>query len=157
MVTADQWLLLGHLVCAFGFVSAAVAAGVLQWAAIGRERPSEIVFLLRLIRPAVAVVAVTAVATLGFGLVLAHQLGISSSVFWLRAAVGLWLLSMVLGGVGGRRARHTRYLAESLAASGDAPSAELRRALTDPITLALNGLSLAALVLILVLMVGQPT
>ena len=143
--------------CAFGFVSAVVLAGVLQWAAIRRDRPSEIVILLRLIRPAVAVVAFSAVGTLGFGLALAHRLGVSDSALWLRAAVALWLVSMILGGVGGRRARHTRYLAESLAASGDAPSAELRRALTNPLTSALNAISFIALVGILVLMVWQPT
>ena len=156
-MTVVQWLLLGHLLCAFGFVSAAVVAGVLQWAAIRRDRPSEIAILLQLIRPAVAVVTLSAVGTLGFGLVLADQLGVSDSALWLRAAVALWVLSMILGGVGGRRARHTRNLAESLAASGDAPSAELKRALTDPATTTLNTLSFVALVLILVLMVWQPT
>ena len=46
-------LLFLHLVSAFLFVSGTVAAGVLQIAALRRERPSEIALLLRTTRVAV--------------------------------------------------------------------------------------------------------
>lgn len=150
-----QWFLLGHLIAAFAFVSGAVLAGVLQWAAFHRDRPSEILILLRLIRPAVLVITVAAFATLGFGLALAHHLG-ATSALWVRSAVVLWIVSVIFGGTGGGRQRQARYLAQALATRGDAPSAELKRALRDPISLALNSVSFAALLAILVVMVWQP-
>lgn len=147
--------MLGHLIAAFAFVSGAVLAGVLQWAAFHRDRPSEILILLRLIRPAVLVITVAAFATLGFGLALAHHLG-ATSALWVRSAVVLWIVSVIFGGTGGGRQRQARYLAQALATRGDAPSAELKRALRDPISLALNSVSFAALLAILVVMVWQP-
>jgi uncharacterized membrane protein len=62
----------------------------------------------------------------------------------------------VVGAVAGRQDRHTRELAERLAAAGDSPSAELGRRLRDPLNLALNGSMLAAIVAIVVLMVWKP-
>jgi hypothetical protein len=60
---------------------------------------------------------------------------------------------MVLGAVGGRSARHIRYLAERLAGEGDEPSDELRRALTSPVALVVNYASLAAALALLALMI----
>jgi uncharacterized membrane protein len=155
-VTTDQWLLLGHLLSAFTFVSGGVVAGVLQRSAIRRQRPSEVALLLGLIRVAVVLIAVGALATLGFGIALANQLDIDMSTLWLQLAVYLWIASVVLGGVGGRRGRHARVLAQQLAAQGDQPSEELQRAVSDPVSVGLSGLSFVAVVAILVLMVWQP-
>jgi uncharacterized membrane protein len=63
---------------------------------------------------------------------------------------------MILGGLGGRTARHTRYLAEELAAAGDAPSAELRARVAHRPSLLLSYASGAAVLAILVLMVWKP-
>ena len=60
--------------------------------------------------------------TLGFGIALAEHEGIGFSPAWIQAALALWVASMALGGYGGRTARHARYLAQRLAAEGDAPS-----------------------------------
>ena len=119
-------LLFFHLLGAFCFFAGAAVAGTLQLAALRRERPSEILVLLRLTRAGVALVGIGALLTLGFGIGLAQHEGIGFSPAWIQAALGLWVASMALGGFGGRTARHARYLAERLAAEGDAPSTELR-------------------------------
>ncbi len=155
-MTATQWLLGVHLVGAFLFVSGAVAVGALHTAALRRERPSEIALLLRLARPAVALVGAGSLLTIGFGIWLAKHAGFSLGDGWLSAALALWVVSVVLGGIGGRSARHTRYLAERLAADGDRPSDELRGALHNPVANALNWLSFLALVAVLALMVWKP-
>ncbi len=101
-------------------------AGVLQLAAIRRERPSEVYALLRLAPIGAALAGAGAILTLAFGIALARHEGIGFSAPWIQAALGLWVASMALGGYGGRTARHARHLAARLAAEGDAPSAELR-------------------------------
>lgn len=155
-MTTTQWLLGFHLVGAFLFVSGAVAVGTLHSLALRRERPSEIALLLGLTRPAVALVGAGSVLTIGFGIWLARHDGLSFGRAWISAALALWLASIVLGAIGGRSARHTRYLAERLAADGDRPSDELRRALHDPLARALNTLSFLVLIAILGLMVWKP-
>jgi uncharacterized membrane protein len=133
-----------------------VTAGVAQVAAIRAKRPSEVALLLGVVRLAVVLVAVGALATLAFGLALASHLGLPFSLVWLRLAIVLWLVSLVLGAAGGRRGRHARYLAERLASAGDLSSPELRRAVADPAGLALSALSFACVLAILVLMVWRP-
>lgn len=151
-----QWLLLFHVLGAFLFLSGAVVAGILQLVAIRRRRPSEVALLLRLTRPAVALVAVGALAVLAFGIWLAEHAGYGVGDEWVVAAIALWAASLALGAAGGRAARHARYLAERLARDGDRPSPELRRALADPRALAVNYASLAAGIAILALMIWKP-
>jgi len=155
-VTTTQWLIGFHVVGAFLFVSGAVAVGALHALAVRRERPSEIAFLLGLTRPAVAVVGAGALVTLALGAWLVRRGGFAWSDGWISAALALWLASVVLGGIGGRSARHARYLAERLAADGDQPSDELQRRLADPVARALNYGSFLAVVAVLALMIWKP-
>jgi len=155
-VTEAQWLLGLHLVGVFLFVSGAVAVGVLHMVALRRDLPSEIALLLGLTRPAVAIVGAGSLVTIGFGLWLVNHGGFSLGDGWISAALALWVAAVVLGAIGGRSARRARYLAERLAAGGDRPSDELRRALCDPVALALNYASFLALVAVLALMVWKP-
>jgi uncharacterized membrane protein len=155
-VTTAQWLIGFHVVGAFLFVSGAVAVGVLHALATRRERPSEVAFLLGLTRPAVAVVGIGAWLTLGLGAWLVHHDGFDWGAGWISAAFVLWLVAVVLGGIGGRSARHTRYFAEQLADEGDDPSAELHRKLTDPVARVLNYGSFLAVLAVLALMVWKP-
>jgi uncharacterized membrane protein len=155
-VTTTQWLLGVHIVGAFLFVSGAVAVGCLHTAATRRERPSEIAFLLGLTRTAVACVALGAVLALAFGASLVHRSGFSFGDAWVSASLALWIASVVLGGIGGRSARHARYLAERLATDGDRPSDELHRALTSRAAQALNYGSFLTALAILALMVWKP-
>jgi hypothetical protein len=83
--------------------------------------------------------------------------GFGFSPAWIRAALGLWVASMAVGGYGGRTARHARHLAERLAAEGDAPNAELHTLLGAPIPLAASYASGLLLLATLALMVWQPT
>ena len=72
-MAAYHWLLFFHLLGAFCFVAGAVVAGTLQLAAMRRERPSEILLLLRLTRAGVLLVVLGAVLTLGLGMALARH------------------------------------------------------------------------------------
>jgi uncharacterized membrane protein len=155
-VTTTHWLLGFHLVAAFLFVSGAVAVGVLHTAATRRKRPSEVASLLGLTRAGVAVVSIGAVVALILGAALVRHEGRSFATGWISAALALWLASVVLGGIGGRSARHARYLAERLASEDDRPSDELHRVLTSARAQALNYGSFAAALAILALMIWQP-
>jgi len=93
---------------------------------------------------------------LAFGLALVGQEDIGFGTAWVSAAIALWVVSMALGGAGGRTARHARYLAERLAAEGDRPSEELATLVAHRPSLLLSYAATAAMVAILVLMVWQP-
>lgn len=149
-------LLFFHLLGAFAFVAGAAVAGTLQLGAIRRERPSEILLLLRLTRVGVVLVAVGATFTLGFGIALAEHLGYGMSPTWIQTSLGLWVASMALGGYGGRTARHARYLAERLAGEGDEPSQELRALVARRAPLWASYASGVILLAIVVLMVWRP-
>src|SRR6266508_4066464 len=66
------------------------------------------------------------------------------------------IVLLLLGGLGGRSARHARELAERLAAEGDHPSEELRSLVSHRPSLLLSYASTGAIVAILVLMVWKP-
>jgi uncharacterized membrane protein len=155
-MTAYHWLLFLHLLGAFSLVSGIVVAGTLQFAAMRRERPSEIAILLGLSRIGVALVGIGALMTLGFGIALADHLGFGLAPAWIQAALGLWVAGLALGGIGGRGARHARELAEELAADGDRSSPELLALVRDRRALWLNNASGLAVVAIIVLMVWRP-
>lgn len=151
-----EWLLFLHLAGAFLYVSGAVAAAVLRLAALQRRRPSEVALLLRAVRPAVPLLGLGLALVLVFGFWLASRLDVSLGSTWLSATFALLGWSLTVGVLAGRQDRHTRELAERLAAAGDEPSAELARRLRDPLNLALNGSVLAATAAIVALMVWQP-
>jgi uncharacterized membrane protein len=156
-LTLYHWLLFFHLVGAFALFAGAAVAGTLQIGAMRRERPSEILTLLRLTRVGVALVGVGAVLTLAFGVALASHLGYGLAPAWIQASLGLWLASMALGGIGGRTARHARYRAEELAHAGDRPDEELRALVAYRPSLLLSYASSILLLAVVVLMVWRPT
>jgi len=155
-VALTHWLLFLHLLGALGFVAGAAVAGTLQVAALRRERPSEVLMLLRLTRVGVLLVLVGATFTLVFGIALASHVGYGLSPAWIQASLGLWAASVVTGALGGRTARHARYLAERLAAEGDRPSSELQALVGHRASLWLSFLSGALVLAIVVLMVWKP-
>jgi hypothetical protein len=156
-VTVYHWLLFFHLLGAVLFFSGAAVAGTLQLGAMRREKPSEILTLLRLTRVGVVIVVLGAFMTLGFGMALASHLGYGFTPAWIQAAFGLWVASVVLGAIGGRTAREARYRAEELAASGDQPDEGLRALVAHRPSLILSYISGLLLFVILVLMVWRPT
>jgi hypothetical protein len=155
-VAVTHVLLFFHLLGAVSFFAGAAVAGLLQLAAIRRERPSEIYGLLRLAPFGAALLGLGALLTLAFGIALAQHEGLGFSPAWIQAALALWVASMVMGAYGGRSARHARHLAQRLAAEGDAPSPELRALLAARLPLWASYASGLMLVAILALMVWQP-
>jgi uncharacterized membrane protein len=153
-----EWLLFLHVTGAFLLVGGAVSAGVFNLAALRRQRPSEIALLLRLARVSVTLISAGMLVTLAFGLWLvdAARQGYSYGDAWVVAALALWVAANALGGIGGRRDRKTRSLAERLAAEGDTPSSELRARLRDPLALGLSWGSGALVLAILGLMIWKP-
>jgi uncharacterized membrane protein len=145
-----------HLLGAICFFAGAAVAGTLQLGAMRRERPSEILSLLQLTRVGVLLVVVGALLTIGFGTALASHLGYGMSPAWIRASLGLWVASVVTGGIGGRTARHARYRAEELAASGDLSDPGLTALVRHRPSLILSYVSTVLLFAILVLMVWRP-
>jgi uncharacterized membrane protein len=152
-----HWLLIFHIAGAFMVVGGATLAAIFNLTALRRERPSEIVVLFRLTRIAVVSVMTGMTLALAFGIWLVADLDLVKwSDAWVISALVLWFVANALGSSGGRRDRKARELAEHLVAEGDEPSAELRAALRDPVTLALSWGSGLVVVVILILMIWKP-
>jgi uncharacterized membrane protein len=155
-VSTYQWLLFFHVSGAFLLFGGSVVAVALNLAALGRDRPSEIVLLFGLIRMAVGAILLGTLLAFVFGLWLVHEAGYGYGDGWVVAAIVLLILGNALGGVGGRRDERTAKLARELAAAGDAPSPELRARVRDPISLALSYGSGLVLVALLAIMIWKP-
>jgi len=151
-----QWLLFFHVTGAFMVLGGAVMAGILNVSALRRERPSEIVVLFRLTRYAVTSITVGMVVALAFGLWLVSDADYGWGDTWIVLALILWFVANALGGIGGKRDKRARQLAEQLVAQGDQPSAELQTRLRDPVSLALSWGSGIVVVGILALMIWKP-
>jgi uncharacterized membrane protein len=145
-----------HILGALLFVAGIVVAGVVFEAARRREQPAEIALLLGLARSGVLLVGLGATLVLAFGLWLVHIEGLSYGTGWVSAAIALYVLALVLGGLGGRRPKQARRLAERLSADGSAATPQLRALLDDRVADAANYLSALAVIAILVLMVFKP-
>jgi uncharacterized membrane protein len=138
-------------------VAGAMIAGILNFSALRRDRPSEIVVLFRLTHVAVVSVMVGMTVALVFGLWLVVDMDfVEWSDAWVIVALILWVVANALGSNGGRRDKRTRQLAERLAAEGDVATPELRAALRDPTSLALSYGSGVAVIAILALMIWKP-
>jgi len=151
-----QWLLFLHVTGAFLVLGGAVYGGILNFFALRRDRPSEIVVLFGLVRYAVSAIGIGMLVTLALGLWLVEDVDYGWGDAWIVLALILWVVAGALGGIGGRRERATRELAERLAREGDAPSRELRARMRDPVTLALSWGSGVVVLAILALMIWKP-
>jgi uncharacterized membrane protein len=145
-----------HILGALLFVAGIVVAGVVFEAARRREVPGEVALLLSLARSGVLLVLLGATLVLGFGLWLVHIEGLSYGTGWIQWAITLYVVALLLGGVGGRRPKQARRLATRLRDEGAAVTPELRALLNDRIADAANYLSALAVLAILVLMVFKP-
>ena len=152
-----EWLLFFHVTGAFFLIGGIVIAGILNLAAIVKNRPpSEVAALFGLIRFAVPLIGLGLLLTLAIGLWLVHEVGYGYGQTWIVVAIVLWVLAGALGNVDGRYQRQTGELARRLAAAGDAPSPELWARLRNPRALAISyGSGLMAFA-VLGLMIWKP-
>ena len=145
-----------HLLGALLFVAGIVLAGTAFEAARRRDRPSEIALLLGLTRIGVLLVAVGGLLLPIFGLWLVHLGHFGYGSGWVDAAIGLYVIVLVLGGLGGQRPKQARQLATRLAAEQAPVNEELRALLDERLSRAQNYASLLVVLVILVLMVFKP-
>jgi len=154
-MTNYDWALLLHLVAVIAFFSGMAIATAAQLGAWRRERSGDVAAVLALARIGVVVVAVGLVLVVVSGLWLIDETRRSLGDGWISASLLLLLASLVLGAVGGRKAKLARRLAESQA-PGSPAGPEVRALLRDRASLAANGLAAGAALAILVLMVWRP-
>jgi uncharacterized membrane protein len=151
-----DWLLFLHVTGAFLLIGGGVVAAALNMAALRRDRPSEVLLLFGLIRIAVISIMAGTLLAFVFGLWLVNEVGYGYGDGWIVAAIVLLILGNALGGFAGRRDARTAKFAEQLVAKGDAPSAELRARVRDPLTFACNYGSGLILVALLAIMIWKP-
>jgi uncharacterized membrane protein len=151
-----DWLLFLHVTGAFLLIGGGVVAAALNMAALRRDRPSEVLLLFGLIRIAVISIMAGTLLAFVFGLWLVNEVGYGYGDGWIVAAIVLLILGNALGGFAGSRDARTATFAEQLVAKGDAPSAELRARVRDPLTFACNYGSGLILVALLAIMIWKP-
>ena len=101
-------------------------------------------------------VALGTVIVLVFGLWLVQLGRFGYGAGWVVTALALFVVVILLGGLGGQSPKRARKLAARLAKEGDVESDELRSLLDDRLARTVNYLSAALLVAIVVLMVFKP-
>ena len=154
-MTNYDWALLLHLVAVIAFFSGMAIATAAQVGAWRRERSGDVAAVLALARLGVLVVAVGIVLVLVSGLWLVEETRRSLGDGWISASLLLLVVSLLLGAVGGRKAKLARRLAERQAS--EAPvGPEVQALLRDRAALAANVLAAAAALAVLVLMVWRP-
>ena len=146
-----------HLLGALFFVAGIFLAGVPFEVARRRRRPHEIALLLGLTRFGVVLVALGGLMLPGFGLWLVHLDGFEYDAEWIVLALVLFVAALLLGGLGGRRPKQARKLAEALDSENAEMTPQLRRLLDDPLARAANYASALLVAVILVLMVWKPS
>jgi uncharacterized membrane protein len=152
-----QWLLFFHVTGVFFLIGGIVVAGILNLAAIVKDRrPSEVAALYTLIRFAVPLIGAGLLLTLVIGRWLVHNVGYGYGQTWIVAAIGLWVGGSALGNIDGKYQRQTGELAQRLAAEGDAPSPELRARLLNPLAIVISYASGLTAFAILGLMIWKP-
>jgi uncharacterized membrane protein len=147
-----------HLVGTMAFVSGMAVAGVCFESARRRSTSTEVAMLLSLTRAGVLLVVGGAILAGACGLWLASLSHLSFRTEWVWLSAALFVVSVVLGALGGRRPRQARTLATAeRSANADAPpSARLRGLLDDPASRACNYAAAVTLLVIVYLMVTQP-
>jgi uncharacterized membrane protein len=152
----EKTVLFFHLIGVLIFVAGIVVAAVAFEAARKRESAAEIALLLGLTRAGVSFVALGAMLLFICGLWLVELAEIGFGTGWISAAIALFALAMILGGIGGQAPKRARMLATQLAEDGEPASAELRALLDDSVSRVANYASSALLVAVLALMVFKP-
>jgi len=145
-----------HIIGAVLLISGIIVAGIAFEAARRRDAPCDIALLLGLTRAGVALVAVGSILAGGFGLWLVHLGNWGYDTAWVETSIALYVLALVLGGLGGRRPKQARLLATRLANDTETANDELRTLLDDRASLAQNYASLLLMLVIIGLMCVKP-
>jgi len=139
-----------HLLGALLLFSGAAVAGAASEAARRRRDVREIAVVLGVARLGAALLGIGGVLVLAFGFWLVHLTDASFDQAWLQAALALFVAAGLVGGLGGRRPRHARELAQ-----GGGRLDDVLRLLDDPWSRLANYASAALVVAILALMIWQ--
>ena len=145
-----------HILGVLLFVAGIILAGVAFEAARRRPHPAEIALLLSMTQIGVLLVAVGTLLIAAFGLWLVHLGSWGYGSGWVATSMALYVVALVLGGLGGRRPKQARKLARRLAEREEPASDELRTLLDDRLSRAENYGSLVLILAIVVLMVFKP-
>lgn len=156
LLSMNDVVLFLHLFGVLLFVAGIVLAGVAFESARRKDRPEEIALLLGLTRSGVALVGLGGMLLFVCGLWLVGLEGIGYGTGWVSAAIALFVVALVLGGLGGQRPKQARLLATRLAEEGGSVSPELRSLLDDPLSRLENYASAVLIVAVLALMVFKP-
>lgn len=145
-----------HLTGVLLFVAGIVLAGVGFETARRRSKPAEIALLLSLTRTGVLFVLFGGLLLFACGLWLIGLEEVGFGAAWVDAAIALFLVSLLIGGLAGQRPKEARMLATRLAEEGRPADGELRTLLDDPTSRLANYASAALILAILALMVFKP-
>jgi hypothetical protein len=152
-----EWLLFLHVAAAFALVAAYVVYWVIGLAVRRLDRPSSVLLAYRVARPADILAAIGFIGTLAFGIWLAIYVDVYELWDpWILGAFVIWLIAGETGRRAGNFFNRGRDRARELAASGDAPNAELQVLVRARETLIWHALSSAAVVLLLIDMIYKP-
>lgn len=144
-----------HLIGVILFFAGVAIATVVVSAAKSREKPSEVALILSIARYGAIFLGAGGVILLLAGFYLSGKIeGFGQR--WLEISILLFIVSLVLGYLGGRRARSTREYAVGLADRGEGDAQTLRTMLENRATAWLYWLSALLAVVVLVLMIWQP-
>ncbi|HEX4107693.1 MAG TPA: DUF2269 family protein [Solirubrobacteraceae bacterium] len=152
----SDFILVLHLVGVALLVVGIARVGVAYTDARRRQSAREIADLLGRARRAIPLVAAGAVLTPACGLWLVHLRHFRYGAGWIQAALALYVVALVLGGLGGQRPKQARLLAGRLAAHDEPITQELRALLDDQGTRIANYVSTILMLVVLVLMFAQP-
>jgi uncharacterized membrane protein len=139
-----------HILGALLFFAGAAVAGAAAETARRRTDVKEIAVVLGVARMGAALVGVGGVLVLACGFWLVHIVDATFGAGWLQAALALFIIAGALGGLGGRRPREARELAQRNGALD-----EVLRLLGDPWSRAANYASTLLVLVILALMIWQ--
>lgn len=156
LYVVEDVALFGHLAGVLAFVAGIVLAGVAFESARRRRRPAEIALLLGLTRIGAILVMAGALLLLACGLWLVGLEDVGYGTGWVDTAIVLFLVTIVVGALAGRRPKRARKLASRLAAEDRDANRELHALLGDPASRLANYASAILVVAILALMVFKP-
>lgn len=145
-----------HLLGVLMFVAGIVVAGVAFEFARRQPRLEAILLVLSLTRAGVGLVGIGTLLVGGFGLWLVHLGHFGYGTGWVSAAIALYVVALILGGLGGQRPKQARRLAAELSGESDGAVGQVRALLGDPLSRAANYLSLLVILAILAIMVFKP-